>query len=394
MDGHRPADQRAVGVGPDRRAQRRADRAARPRRRGAARRRRRASASSTPRSPTGWRCPTMRRRLRADPRRHRGPRYRRSDRAGRRPARAAPLAAGQRRRVDRPGPARPVPPRCSSPSASRWRPWTSARTPRSTTGWSARCWTGCPARPATWTCHGPNASARLATLLAESRPLAPPGHGARGPAGHGPRRVRRDQRGRRPGRVRGHRELHPVDDRRRRRRAGRRRARRGRRSGRPARRRGEDRLRPAPRDDRLAPQGRGDPRHAALGRALPASRRAARRSPGGDARLLRLEQGRRHVHVAVGDPPGDADAARRRRPPRRPPHACSTAGAAPRDAAAGRPPRRSCPSRAGRAAGLHQDHRAGRGHLRQVRHPFAGRPEPADDGRRGPRRPRSSTPSR
>ena len=47
-------------------------------------------------------------------------------------------------------------------------------------------------------------------------------------------------------------------------------------------------------------------RHAAVRPLLPAPRRAPRRRPGGHARLLRLQQGRRHHHLAVGDPPGAA----------------------------------------------------------------------------------------
>ena len=49
---------------------------------------------------------------------------------------------------------------------------------------------------------------------------------------------------------------------------------------------------------------------------LPADRPAARRRAGGDARLLRLQQGGRHHHLPVGDPQGPAHAARRRGPAR------------------------------------------------------------------------------
>jgi phosphoenolpyruvate carboxylase len=52
----------------------------------------------------------------------------------------------------------------------------------------------------------------------------------------------------------------------------------------------------------------------------------ARRRARGDGRLLRLEQARRHHHLHVGDPPGPAGAARRRRAPRGAPAAVPRSG--------------------------------------------------------------------
>ena len=102
------------------------------------------------------------------------------------------------------------------------------------------------------------------------------------------------------------------------------------------------------------------------------ARLAARRRPGGHARLLRLLQVRRHHHQPVGDPPRPAPAARRRPPLRR------TAAALPRPRRHRRPRRRPLPRRDPRPALGHprrrdQGHRAGRGHLRQVPRP---RPSP------------------
>ena len=103
-----------------------------------------------------------------------------------------------------------------------------------------------------------------------------------------------------------------------------------------------------------------------VGPDVPAGRQAARRRAGGDARLLRLEQGGRHHDVPVGDPQDPAHAARHRCAARR------AAAAVPRPRRHGRPRRRPDvrldPRPAvGRARRRDQVHRAGRGHLRQVR---------------------------
>ena len=66
-----------------------------------------------------------------------------------------------------------------------------------------------------------------------------------------------------------------------------------------------------------------------------ADRRQPRRSPGGDGRLLRLEQGRRLPHLAMGAVPRPAGARRRRRAARR------AAAAVPRPRRHGRPRRRT-----------------------------------------------------
>ena len=83
------------------------------------------------------------------------------------------------------------------------------------------------------------------------------------------------------------------------------------------RRRGPDRLRAAARDDRPDPRGGRDPGRAPRRPRLPERRRGARRRPGGDARLLGLQQGRGGHHEPVGDPPLPAASARRRQAPRR-----------------------------------------------------------------------------
>ena len=126
-----------------------------------------------------------------------------------------------------------------------------------------------------------------------------------------------------------------------------------------------DRVRPAARDRRPAPRGRRPPGPAPRGPGLPPHRRAARRRPGGDARLLGLQQGGRHHDEPVGDPPRPALAARGRAPLRRP-HP-----PVPRPRRHDRPRRRPDPRRDPRPAVGHarrrdQAHRAGRGDLRQV----------------------------
>ena len=148
-------------------------------------------------------------------------------------------------------------------------------------------------------------------------------------------------------RATGRRELHHLDDPRRRRRARRRRAGPRGRAGRPAGRRRADRLRPAARDRRGARAGRA--RSSTRCSSTPSYREllaAPRRRAGGDARLLRLQQGRRHHHVAVADPPRAAAGPRRRRARTAYGCASSTAAAARSAAAAARRTTRSwrCPS--------------------------------------------------
>src|SRR5439155_1543082 len=58
-------------------------------------------------------------------------------------------------------------------------------------------------------------------------------------------------------------------------------------------------------------RGRTAAGRAAVAAVLPGTGAGARRRAGGDARVLRLQQGGRHHHVAVGDPPGAARTARR-----------------------------------------------------------------------------------
>ena len=167
-----------------------------------------------------------------------------------------------------------------------------------------------------------------------------------------------DQGGTRPLRRRSDRELHRLDGQGRRRRPRRRRARTRRRARRPQLWRRAHRPRAAARDHRRAQLGRAAARRAAARAVVPADGRAAGRHAGGDARLLRLEQGRRHHRLRVGDPPGAARAARcGHRAPR-------DAAAVPRQGRNGRARRR--PDRQGDTRptvrhhpGRDQDHRAG-----------------------------------
>ncbi|MEZ5088628.1 MAG: phosphoenolpyruvate carboxylase [Micropruina sp.] len=89
-------------------------------------------------------------------------------------------------------------------------------------------------------------------------------------------------------------------------------------AGRPARGLRQRRFRPPAGDGHRAAGGRRHPGRPARPESLPAAGPAARRPAGGHARLLGLEQGRRHRHQPVGDPPRPAGAARRRRPARCP----------------------------------------------------------------------------
>ena len=84
---------------------------------------------------------------------------------------------------------------------------------------------------------------------------------------------------------------------------------------------------------------------------LPALVAARGGRAGGDARLLRLEQGRRLPHRQLGAVPGPGRPGRRRPGRRASGCACSTAGAAPSAAAAGRATRRSSPSRRAASTG-------------------------------------------
>ena len=141
-------------------------------------------------------------------------------------------------------------------------------------------------------------------------------------------------------RARGGRDLHRLDDPRRRRPL------RGRRAGprgRAGRHRhattragdGPDRLRAALRDRRRARGGRARCSSALLERpGVPPRGRGPRRRAGDHARLLRLLQGRRHRRLAVADPPRPAGAARHR------PRARRGAAALPRPRRLGRSRRR------------------------------------------------------
>ena len=123
---------------------------------------------------------------------------------------------------------------------------------------------------------------------------------------------------------------------------------------------------------------------AAVGPDLPRAGGRARRRPGGDARLLGLEQGGGHHREPVGDPPRAAAPARRGRPVRR------AAAALPRPRRHGRPRRRAGARRDPGAAAAHarrrdQGHRAGRGDLGQVPGAEPRAREPRADGGRGAR---------
>ena len=130
------------------------------------------------------------------------------------------------------------------------------------------------------------------------------------------------------------------------------------------------------------------PRRAARGPVLPADRRAARRRPGGHARLLRLQQGR------PGSPRSQWEIHLAQRRLRDVAHALRRAPAAlPRPRRHRRPRRRPDPRRDPRPAVGHarrrdQGDRAGRGHLRQVpaAEPRPGEPRARARGRRSSRR--------
>ncbi len=143
-------------------------------------------------------------------------------------------------------------------------------------------------------------------------------------------------------------------------------------------------LRPAVRDRRRARGRRPAARGPAQRPRLPPRGRRPRRRAGDHARLLRLLQGRRHRRLAVADPPRPAGPARRRAP-----HGVVTA-ALPRPRRLGRPRRR--PHRRGDPVPAlrqprrpDQDHRAGRGDLRQVHPAPAGPGEPRAGARGRPR---------
>ncbi len=169
---------------------------------------------------------------------------------------------------------------------------------------------------------------------------------------------------------------------------------RARRPGRPGRTAGGG---PPLRDPGGDPRRRRHPRSPARRPRLPPPGGGARRPAGGDARLLGLLQARRHHHRPVGTASRRPAPPRLRLPPRHPAAHLLRPG---RD---GRPRRRAhrrghpgpaLPHRRRR----HQGHRAGRGHLGQVRPARAGPAQPGDrPGRhpgglaaapRGPPRPR------
>ena len=133
-------------------------------------------------------------------------------------------------------------------------------------------------------------------------------------------------------------------------------------------------------------QCRRDPRRAARRPGLPCRPRGARRSPGGDARLLGLEQG---IGLPVGGldaPPGAVRAGRGG------PGARRRADALPRPRRCARARRRTDePGDPRPGAGLGrrpaQADRAGRGHRRQLRRPDHRPAPPRADDRRDPARP-------
>ena len=148
----------------------------------------------------------------------------------------------------------------------------------------------------------------------------------------------------------------------------------------------------AVRDARRARAGSGHDGRPVRRPGLPRAPRAPRRPPGDHARLLRLGQGRRLPHQPVGDLPR-AGAAR-------------GAGAGARDRGHVLPrPRRVAVARrragapgdprpaAGHAGGRRADHRAGRGHLGQVRRSGAGRPLARAAGLGAAARPRDAGPA-
>ena len=316
---------------------------------------------------------------RGPPARPRLPRHRR---AHRRPGVDAGLAGPQRRSADRdrhPGVAdpdrlgvRPAPGHARHPRARRGPP---RRARRSCSSGSARL-------PTTPELNRAERTELLADELAGRRPLAGVNSNlTRGAQAH-VRRLHHHRRGARAVRLRGDRVVHHLDDQGRRRRP--RRGAAGPRGRPDRRRRGSrpDRFRAAAGVDRRAGQRRRLPGRAAVGAGLPEDRARPRRRAGGHARLLRLQQGSRHHHLAVDDPPRPARAARRGGQARR------TPAAVPRSRRHGRARRRSDPRGDPGPAARHpgrrdQGDRAGRGHLRQVHAAGAGPGEPRADRRRG-----------
>ncbi|MGC4109954.1 MAG: phosphoenolpyruvate carboxylase [Nocardioides sp.] len=113
-----------------------------------------------------------------------------------------------------------------------------------------------------------------------------------------------------------------------------------------------DRVRPPARDRHRARAVRADPRGPPGRAVVPRACAAARRRPGGDAGVLRLQQGRRHHHLAVADPAGPAARPRRRAAARRTPEVL---------------PRSRRLGRSGRRPDVRRDHGAAVGHASTAR---------------------------
>ncbi len=114
----------------------------------------------------------------------------------------------------------------------------------------------------------------------------------------------------------------------------------------PARGRADEhRHRPAVRDHRRPPSQRRHAGRAPRGTVVPAAARRPRRPPGGDDRLLRLQQGRRLPHVELDALGGTGSAGRASPTSTACGCACSTGVAAPSGVVAAPPTRRSWPSR-------------------------------------------------
>ncbi len=153
------------------------------------------------------------------------------------------------------------------------------------------------------------------------------------------------------------------------------------------------RRRAAVRVERRAGRCRGDPRRAARRPGVPRPPRGTRRPTGGDARLLRFEQGIGLPRGSLDAPPGPGDAGRDSPGARRRADALPRSGRGHRARWRADQPGDPRPG-AGLGRRAAQADRAGRGHRRQLREPDDRPTTPRADDRGGPDRPRPRSTTR